>query len=504
MVQPAYQTTNTNFSSVQASGVILTISKESSKELLKKIVVTIVAIAGFTTFVPKGAAGIAETFGLELGLAFRIFAGLYFSLPMLLIVFWNIDFVMKQRSIERIHKKSGEDQYYLDWFKTRLPLLILISVIYFCFVVVLPIIADELVTTASLVAVGAVIYYLYIKFISYKKADLLFHAPFLIMLFTLLASIGLYAIPWSKDMHYLVIGSVIAGIFWIGINVLWFSKIPSEHQQEGGSGNRLIGGRNSLLCGILSLTLIAGILWWPSESLRPAAFLQSDSVVFNAKNSQDFHNLLKSTFVDKNATGTKEVLRFFQWRGIALLLIPMVCLTLYRYQCRRYGTRKLLDDKQYIQQQEMASRVNAVDAWLVTLAAMLIMLFEPAKDPANDKCNSDKANYSAVMNAPQWYLLKAVMQLFMNVDNNQDKDDIEQLVLVNTNLERVIEGLDAINQRIDAATKQSKQQHEEEKRILTLIGYATAGNQGGNTTDLKIGRITFNSANKKYFNPEKQ
>ncbi|MBK8910554.1 MAG: hypothetical protein IPM61_04420 [Chlorobi bacterium] len=494
----------------QAADVTPTISKESSKELLKKIVITIVAIAGFTTFVPKGAAGIAETFGLELGLAFRIFAGLYFSLPMLLIVFWNIDFVMKQRSIELVHEKGEEDQYYLDWFKTRLPLLILISVIYFCFVVALPIIADELVTTASLVAVGVVIYYLYIKFISYKKADLLFHAHFLIMLFTLLASIGLYAIPWSKDMHYLVIGSVITGIFWVGINVLWFSKIPSEHQQPGGNGKRLIGGRNSLLCGILSLTLIAGILWWPLESLRPAAFLQSDRVVFNAKNSQDFHNLLQSTLVDKNATGTKEVLRFFQWRGIALLLIPMVCLILYRYQCRRYGTRELLDGKQYIKQEEMALRVNAVDAWLVTLTAMLIMLFEPAKDPANDKFNPDKANYSAVMNAPQWYLLKAAMQLFMNVDNNQDKSDIEQLVLVNTNLKRIIIeldsinlGLDSINQRISTATEQSKQQHEEENRILTLIGYATAGNQGGDPVNLDTGKDRFDAANKQHFNSKK-
>ena len=117
------QQTTPKSTPLQNENISAIIANESSKELQKKFVVALLSIVGFTAFVPKGAAGLAETFGLDLGLAFRMFAALYFSLPMLLIILWHIDLVMKEQSQDTQDKNPGNNNsYYTHWFKIRMPL----------------------------------------------------------------------------------------------------------------------------------------------------------------------------------------------------------------------------------------------------------------------------------------------------------------------------------------------------------------------------------------------
>ena len=320
-------------------------ANESSKEVQKKFVAALLSLIGFTTLVPKGAEGLAATFSLDIGLALRMFAALYFSLPMMLIILWHIDLVMKERSMNE--NSTNNERYYENWFKIRLPLLVTIISIYLGFVVILPILDDEIITTLALIFAGIGMYILYIEFVSQGKENLLFHTPFLAIIFTLLASIELYTNPWSKETYTIAITAVCAGIVWIVIDFFRFSTVPSERNNPESKFRH--GGRNSLLAESGALCLVAIILWYPSDAMRPSSYQSADTAMFNisltsTNPSQYFNKTITSSVKTKSNNSeakktegiikdsfSQQALRFFQWRGIALLLIPMIALTLYRY-----------------------------------------------------------------------------------------------------------------------------------------------------------------------------
>ena len=513
------QQTTPKSTPLQNENISAIIANESSKELQKKFVVALLSIVGFTAFVPKGAAGLAETFGLDLGLAFRMFAALYFSLPMLLIILWHIDLVMKEQSQDTQDKNPGNNNsYYTHWFKIRMPLLLIIISIYLGFIIVLPFFAHEIITTIATVVAGITIYYLYIKFVAHGKNYLLFHVPFLIMNIVLLASIGLYAVPWSKLMHRIAIAAIMIGVLWFIIEFIRFSKIPSE--KKAPENKFRPGGRNSLLAGGFALCIIAIILWYPSELMRPQSYQNSDTAVFNiallnTDHSQYFNKIItpavntasigdtakKNVITDSDVGSGKTVpfmqnaLRFVQWRGIALLLIPMIALVLYRYQCRRYGSRKLIGGETFLTQAQKDKRVQTVDAWLITLAIMLLMLFEPASDPAKNKnIDSKKDQYEAIINAPQWYLPGILMHWLSNksYNNNTPKNVEINFASVETKLDKLISAIDQTRESLNSFKIESKQQNDLLLARITSVVYSTAAigiNGNSSRDDLKSNSI---------------